>query len=102
METLPRFYPEAIEHPFENFEIHPVKTRKEGDEIICEVSEPEEATFWSVYVHHKEPEIHGSLACIADVKTELDAEQLLRGLNLCCADKVKQLLQSKKILNGKA
>lgn len=54
------------EKPFDNFEVHPVRLHQEDVEEVCE---PEDADFYSAFVH---AEGIGTV-CIADGETEEDA-----------------------------
>lgn len=63
---------------FDEFEYHPCKVVDEDKNLKKEIQsieqcEPEEAEFWSVYVHL----IGGGLDCIADCATEDEAKQLI-------------------------
>lgn len=60
-----------LSEPFDGFEIHPCKQFEDPKGVqFVEQVEPEEAEFWSVYVHN----VSGGLACIADFATEAQAE----------------------------
>lgn len=50
-------------------EVHPVIQLEDG---VCEVCEPKDASFYSVYLHN----VGGGIQCIADLPTELLANQL--------------------------
>jgi len=69
----PQFYPEAVLHQWDAVEIHPVKELEDGN---CEVTDQEDEDFWSVYIHHTEPQKYGSLSCVADVDTKEEARDL--------------------------
>lgn len=69
------------ERKFTNIEIHPCK-EEEGHVTQCE---PEEAHFYSLYLHYDpyepkdrkdNPTGFGGLDCIADTDTEEEAEQI--------------------------
>ena len=57
---------------FDDIEVHPVCTYADGDKIICEPCEPQDAEFWSVYVHY----VGGGLNCIADCADQAIAKKL--------------------------
>lgn len=57
---------------FNGLEIAPIKEYEENGQKFAEVCEPEEAEFWSVYVHLTE----GGAMCIADVTSLEEAEKL--------------------------
>jgi hypothetical protein len=66
------FYPRAImQEPmhWDALEVHPVFEEEDGN---CSVCEPDEATFFSVYVH----DVNGGVLCIADLPTLDEAEEL--------------------------
>ena len=65
----PEFYNDAIITEWNAIEIHPVIHLGEGSFETCE---PEEADFYSVYLHA----VSGGLICIADVPTEQHANEL--------------------------
>jgi len=74
----PQFYPEAVNHPWDATEIHPLLELEDGN---YEVTEEGNEDFWAVYIHHVDPEKHGSLSCIADVDTKEEARDLDSLLN---------------------
>lgn len=56
---------------YDGLEIHPVRDYdKSGDQTWCEVCEPHEAEFWSVYGHL----IEGGVECLEDFETEGQAD----------------------------
>jgi hypothetical protein len=60
--------------PWTNTEVHPCHTiekGKNGSKDIVEQCEPEQAEFWSVYVHLNE----GGVDCVADCDTEEEANE---------------------------
>lgn len=66
---------------FDAFEVHPCKVVYEDKSLdpkiqAVEQCEPEEAEFWSVYIHL----VGGGLDCIADCETEEQANQLVEFL----------------------
>lgn len=65
---------------FDAVEVHPCK---EDDDHNVEQCDPAEATMWSVYLHCN-PEHnggHGGLECVADFKTEAQANILGEALD---------------------
>lgn len=67
---------------FNGIEVSPVK----DDGTFCEVCEPHEASFWSVYGHWRT----GGVECLWDCPTQKDAEDL--------ADQAQAMLQEAGIL----
>lgn len=69
---------------FDEFEIHPCKVIEEVDIPnklqLIEQCEPNEAQFWSVYIHI----MGGGLDCIADCETEQHAKGLVEFLKTLC------------------
>jgi len=65
---------------FDGFEVHPCKVIEEislPDKLqTVEQCEPEDADFWSVYVHL----VGGGTDCIADCETERQANELVEFL----------------------
>jgi len=62
-----------IAQPFDAVEVHPcqiIEKGTEGKKDVVEQCEPEDADFWSVYIHL----VSGGLECIADCVTEQEAE----------------------------
>lgn len=72
--NLPAFIPGEAESYWDAIEIHPVKEIEKG---ICETVEEGEETFWSIYLH----QLNGGLKCVADLKTKLEASQLVELIN---------------------
>ena len=56
---------------YDGLEVSPVKVypMADGDSIFCEVCEPDEAHFWSVYGHL----VAGGVECFEDFTTEAEA-----------------------------
>lgn len=70
---------------FDCFEVHPCRVVGEDKSLpiaiqSIEQCEPNEAEFWSVYVHL----IGGGLDCIADCETEKQANELVEFLKVLC------------------
>lgn len=66
---------------FDGFEVHPCKVYEEAEATLnkkqfVEQCKPAEAEFWSVYVHL----VGAGLDCIADCKTEKEANELVEFL----------------------
>ena len=68
--NLPDFIPGAAKSYWDAIEFYPVKEIEKG---IYETVEEGEETFWSIYLH----QLNGGLTCIADLKTKLEALQLV-------------------------
>lgn len=74
---IPKFSKDMKGHDFDEIEVHPCKVVDENKSLPSKIQaveqcEPEEAEFWSVYVHYEK----GGLDCIADCATEKDANDL--------------------------
>ncbi len=70
------------EMPFDAMEIHPCKTENGNGMLrsnteLVEQCEPEEAEFWSVYVHY----VGGGIDSIADCTTEAEAKDVVTFLS---------------------
>lgn len=74
LDLVPKLAKDMKDAPIDNLEVHPcMEINEEGDVEQCE---PEEAQFWSVYVHYE----GGGLDCIADCDTSDQAYELVNFL----------------------
>jgi hypothetical protein len=77
IDFIPKIANDMLEQPIDGFEVHPCKIVDEDINLdpkiqAVEQCEPEEAQFWSVYIHYE----GGGLDCIADCDTEELANEL--------------------------
>lgn len=61
-----------LDTAYNGVEVSPVRKYEEDDTTYCEVCKPDEADFWSVYLHR----VSGGVECVADLPTEIEANAL--------------------------
>jgi len=81
LRRLPEFYISEELVPWDFLEVHPVKEIETGFFETCNNGEED---FWSVYLHR----IEGGLICIADVKTENEANELSKLISDCSNSRI--------------
>lgn len=64
--------------PFDDIEIQPVLSFKDGNLTCFEVCEPDKAESWSVYLHQME----GGSSCVADCKDQQTAQNFAKMLKI--------------------